>query len=238
VSHSWPTANEKNDKLYLKEIPGSGGASYNRVVVIRSGVYNKGTGRASIETACTAYAVIYSRADMQAQNTIPILWTFADGSYVGSTNKWEQIWAAGNVVEVLPPQGLADCCELIGLRHARLQLAPGFAGTCSHIDLQRHKALYLCSDTLPSNSLDLRGRSDIIKQIVVGNSSPGQVLVDALPTMANFSHLISFSVLKHINFTICGHDGRIADLYDHHVSFVIELLRPSDMLGLVFYESI
>jgi hypothetical protein len=249
MSHSWPTVNAKNDKLYLKEIPDSGGQSYNRIVVIRPGIYNKGTLVAGLQaelrdgttiadgvwsvnhednnivfsnSSPTAHAVIYSRADLRSQNAI-LLGTGA------TSNDWETIWADGTVVEALPIGDLDDCCELIGLLNSRIQLAPLEKGICTHIDLQRHKALYLCSETLPSNSLDLRGRNDIIKQIVVGNSAPGTVLVDALPTMANFSHFVAFSVLKHISFTIRGHDGRVADLYDHQVSFIIELIRPADM---------
>jgi hypothetical protein len=169
----------------------------------------------------TAHAVIYSRADIRSQNILP--------TSTGTSGDWNTIWADGTVVEALPIGDADDCCELIGLLNTRLQLAPSERGICTHMDLQRHKALYLCSETLPSNSLDLRGRNDIIKQILVGNSAPGTVLVDALPTTANFSHFVAFSVLKHINFTIRGHDGRIADLYDHQVSFIIELIRPADM---------
>jgi len=111
---------------------------------------------------------------------------------------------------------------------ARLHIAPGVVVTCAHIDLQRHKSLYLCSKSLPCHSLDLRGRGDILKQIIVGNTSPGSVIVDVLPSMVNFSHFVSYTMLKHLNFTIRDHEGTIANLYDHEISFTIELLRPSD----------
>ena len=196
MSHSWPTVNEKNDKLYIKEIPDSGGNSYNRVVLLRSGIYNKGTLVARLQaemrdgttisdgvwsvsyednnivfsnSSPTAHAVIYSRADIRSQNILP--------TSTGTSGDWNTIWADGTVVEALPIGDPDDCCELIGLLNTRLQLAPSERGICTHMDLQRHKALYLCSETLPSNSLDLRGRNDIIKQILVGNSAPGTVLV-------------------------------------------------------------
>jgi len=105
---------------------------------------------------------------------------------------------------------------------------PGVVVTCTHIDLQRHKSLYLCSKPLPCHSIDLRGRGDILKLILVGNATVGSVIVDALPSMVNFSHFVSYSVLKHLNFTIRDHEGTIANLYDHEISFTIELLRPSD----------
>ena len=53
------------------------------------------------------------------------------------------------------------------------------------------------------------------------------MIVDVLPSMVNFSHFVSY-MLKHLNFTIRDHEGTIANLYDHEISFTIELLRPSD----------
>ena len=62
----------------------------------------------------------------------------------------------------------------------------------------------------------------------MGNAAVGQVIVDALPSMVCFSHFVSYSVLKHLNFTIRDHEGQVANLYDHEVSFTIELMRPAD----------
>jgi hypothetical protein len=251
MAHSWPTIDGRNDKLYIKEIVG--GTSYHRIVQLRHGIFNKGSMVVQIQdqlrigshisdgqwvvglvdnnvtfstTSTTASAIIYSQNDIRSKNSIPVYYSFL-GGYVESGYDFRAIWIAADVVEALPSQ-TADCCEMIGLMRTRLHVTPGVTVTCSHIDLQRHKSLYLCSDTLPSTSMDLRGRGDIIKQIVIGNAGPGQVIVDALPSMASFSHFISFTVLNNINFTIRSHDGQIANLYDHEVSFTIELLRPAD----------
>ena len=47
MSHSWPTIDDRNDKLYIKEIP-SGGTTYHRVIELRHGIYNKGTNPAAV----------------------------------------------------------------------------------------------------------------------------------------------------------------------------------------------
>jgi len=251
MSHSWPTIDDRNDKLYIKEIPGD--TTYHRVIELRHGIYNKGTIAAQVQiqlragthisdgqyivsfvdnnvtftnSSPTASVIIYSRADVHSKNSIPIFYPFL-GGYLESGYDFNAIWQGADEIAPLPSP-LADCCEILGVMRSRLHLTPGIVVTCSHIDLQRHKSLYLCSKSLPCHSMDLRGRGDILKQILVGNATVGSVIVDALPSMVNFSHFVSYSVLKHLNFTIRDHEGTIANLYDHEISFTIELLRPSD----------
>jgi len=253
MSHSWPTVDDRNDKLYIKEIP-TGGTTFHRIVTLRHGLFNKGSMAAQIQeqlrigseisdgqwvvglvdnnvtfsnTSPTASAIIYSHADITSKNSIPVYYSFL-GGYLESGYDFRAIWQGADVVEALPDP-LADCCEMLGLMRSRLHVAPGVTVACTHIDLQRHKSLYLCSSTLPSTSMDLRGRGDIVKQIVIGNVAAGQVIVDALPSMVSFSHFISYTVLGNIAFTIRSHDGQIANLYDHDVAFTIELLRPADL---------
>lgn len=254
MSHSWPSVEtNKNDKLYVREEP-NGGVSYHRIVTIPEGTYSIGTLAQVLQanlrsgtfisdgqwevtfsdnkltfanTSSTAYAAIYSRADIQSKNEIHINFTFPGNVYVASTHHWPTIWAAANVVTALPDK-IADACELIGLMDARLRIEPGVSASCNHIDLARHKALYLCSNSLPSTSMDLRGRSDIIRQIIIGNAAPGEVVVDSLPSNVAFAAFPSWTVLKHLNFQIRDYSGEIATLYGHQISFVIELLRPMD----------
>ena len=255
MSHSWPSIETgKNDKLYLQEAPSSG-VLYHRIITIQQGTYNIGTLAAELQlqirasstitdgvwnvtsannqrtfsnTSPTASAVLFSRADLQSKNEIVINWTFPDGLYVASTSNFNLIWAAANVVAGPLPNNLADACELIGLMDDRILIQPNVFASCDHIDLARHKALYLCSNSLPSTSMDLRGRSDIIRQIIIGNAAPGEVVVDTLPSNVAFASFPSWTVLKHLSFQIRDRSWEIATLYGHQISFVIELLRPID----------
>jgi len=251
LSHSWPTVDDRNDNLYIKEVV-ENGTTYHRIVRLRHGIFNKGTLVGQLQdqlrvgthisdgdwvvgltdnninlsnTSPTASATVYSHADVTSRNLIPVYISYLAG-YV-DTSDFKVIWNSADVVEPLPDR-LADCCELVGLMRTRLRVIPGELAVCGHLDLQRHKSLYLCSNTLPSTSMDLHGRGDIIKQIVIGNAAPGQVVVDSLPSMASFSHFNTFTVLNNVNFNIRSHDGQIANMYDHGISFTIELLRPSD----------
>ena len=252
MSHSWPTVEAgKNDRLYLREV--MDGTSYHRIITIPVGTYSIGTLAVELQaqfrtgtfitdgewtvvfahnrlafknTSTTASSVLYSRGEISSKVSVEINWTFTSGTVV-STYDWATIWAAANIVEAISGP-VADATEMIGLMSTRLQMAPGVEGRCDHIDLARHKALYLCSSSLPSTSMDLRGRGDIIRQIMIGNSAPGEVVVDSLPSMVAFAHFPTFSVLKHISFQVRGYDGEIATLFGHQLSFVIELLRPMD----------
>jgi hypothetical protein len=250
MSHSWPIIDERNNKLYIKELPGT--TTFHRVVELRHGIFNKGTLAAEVQaklrsgthisdgqyfvsfvdnnvtftnSSSTASAIIYSHADVDSQNSIPIFYPYL-GGYVESGHDFNAIWQGADEIDPLPTP-LADC-EILGIMRTRLHLTSGVTATCTHIDLQRHKSLYLCSKSLPCHCIDLRGRGDILKQILVGNAAVGQVIVDALPSMVCFSHFVSYAVLKHLNFTIRDHAGQVANLYDHEVSFTIELLRTAD----------
>ena len=212
MSHSWPSIETgKNDKLYIEEdTTASGGVTYHRYITIPEGTHTIGTLAAELQaqlrattyiadgmwsvtfsdnkltfsnSSPSASAVIFSRADILGKNEIPIDWTFPNQIYYASSSDWPTIWAAANVVTPLPDR-IADACELIGLMDARLQISPGVSASCNHVDLARHKALYLCSNSLPSTSMDLRGRSDIIRQIIIGNAAPGEVVVDSLPSIS------------------------------------------------------
>ena len=155
-----------------------------------------------------------------------INWTFPDGLYVTSTSEFNLIWAAANVVSGAPlPNNMADACELIGLMDNRLLIHPSVSASCNHIDLARHKALYLCSTSLPSTSTDLRGRSDIILTEMLQR---GRLVVDTLPSNVARCSFPSWTVLKHLSFQIRDHSGEIATLYGHQTLFVIELLRTID----------
>ena len=258
MSHSWPSIQYNvNDQLFLEEkTASSGGSVIHRLIRISEGTYSIGTLADEIQTKLrtgsyitdgvwnvtfangqlkflntspTALSVLFSRADLLSKTTIDINWTFPDGLYVASTNNFPLIWAAADVIPNGPlPSRLADACEIIGLLDSRLHIFPSVGASCNHIDLARHKALYLCSNSLPSTSMDLRGRSDIIRQIIVGNAAPGEVVVDTLPSNVAFASFPSWTILKHLNFQIRDHTGDIATLYGHQISFVIELLRPID----------
>jgi hypothetical protein len=255
LSHSWPSVETgKNDKLYIKETPAAGGASYNRIVIVPQGTYSIGTLAAALQTQLhtssfigdglyavtfannrlefansspTASVLIYGRSVLRGQTSLSLQWTFPGGSYVDSSRIWATIWSAATVVQTLPSP-VADICELIGLMDGTLSLTPGVSQQCNHVDLARHKALYLCSNSLPSTSMDLRGNNSIIRQIVVGNAAPGEVVVDQLPSNIAFALFNTDSVLKHLSFQIRDYDGEIATLSGHQISFVLELHRPGD----------
>ena len=255
MSHSWPTVEtNKNDKLYLKETLGS--VTYHRIVTLDPGIYSIGTLGAQLQaklrsgsnisdgvysitnannrlefanSSPTASVMIYSRKVTSSNETLTINWTFPSGSVIAESSDFPTIWSAANVVgPPTPPTPIADCCELIGLMTNSMQLTPGVPGKCEHIDLARHKALYLCSNSLPSTSIDLHGRGDIIRKIIIGNSEPGSVVVDQLASNVAFAYFATETVLRHLSFTIRDFSGGIATLNGHQISFVIELSRPSD----------
>jgi len=127
MSHSWPTIDDRNDKLYIKEIPG-GDTTYHRVIELRRGIYNKGTIAAQVQiqlrsgthisdgqyivsfvdnnvtftnSSPTASVIIYSRADVHSKNSIPIFYPFL-GGYLESGYDFNAIWQGADEIDPLP----------------------------------------------------------------------------------------------------------------------------------------
>ena len=111
LSHVWPNvALSVNDTLYLREVADN--TSYHRLLTLPVGSYSIGTlgvalqdqlradsritdgvwtvttrdGQLSLhQSSPTATAVLYSRADLRGERTIPIDWTFVSG-YVDASS--------------------------------------------------------------------------------------------------------------------------------------------------------
>lgn len=254
LSHVWPTVSATNCNLFLKET--FSGTTYHRMVTLATGAYTLGTmaaelqaklrsgsyitdgvytvthssNRLQIETSSpTGQSYMYSRKDMTGGTSFYINWVLG-GVQVDYSTDFSQIWQAATVVTpALPPNPHADACELIGLMSTGATVQPSVPFKLQHADLQRHKSLYLCcSDLGESTTLDLTGRTDIIKKLDVGHTTQGEVIVSSLQSDMAFSVVRSDTVLKNLNFQIRDFSGAIVAFYDHQVTFQLIITRPTE----------
>jgi hypothetical protein len=257
LSNTWPTVSAANCNVFVKETVG--GNAYHRLLALAHGAYNIGTLAAELQAKLRSgsyitdglYTVthasnrlqvvnststagsttyIYSRDDILSKNEFTVNWTLNGVNYT-VTNDFQVIWQAATVVSPggPPPSPAADANELLGLMHEGAHIYTGSVTRFAHVDLQRHKALYLCSSDLgESTTLDLVGNTNIIRKVNVGATVQGDVVIDTLQSNVCFSVYRADAVLKHLSFAIRDFDGNIVSFYDHQVSFEVVLVRPSD----------
>ena len=191
LSHSWPTLTEKNNKLYLQEVNGAG-AKYHRMITLtpghytiaslavelqtqmRAGTYLSGgiynvsfsSGRLVITTTlASGQAYLFGRREINNEIAIALNWTFPGIGLVEFSNVFDTIWAAADTVTpTVLPTPRQDACEIIGLTQLGVTISSASPVTLSHVDMQIHKCLYLCSDLGDSTSMNILGNTDIIRK--------------------------------------------------------------------------
>jgi hypothetical protein len=254
LSHVWPTVDAANCNLFLKET--FGGTTYHRMITLATGQYSIGTLVAELQaklrsgsyitdglytvthasnrlevsnSSTTGELYMFSRKDVTGGTTFEINWTFGS-TFVQYSTDFNQIWQAATVVSPqLPPSPVADACELVGLMSAGATVQPSVPYKMAHVDLARHKSLYLCCGDLgESTTLNLVGRTDIIKKLDVGHTTQGEVIVQSLSSDLAFSVVRSDTVLKNLNFSIRDYKGDVVQFYDHQVTFQLIITRPTE----------
>ena len=235
LSHSWPTITQKNNKLYLQEIDGAG-AKYHRMISLTPGQYNIATlaveiqtqmragtflanglynvtfvsGRLIISTtAPTGQAYLFGRRELNNEISFGINWNFPGIGLVEFSSVFDTIWEAADAVSPpIPPNPREDACELIGLMQTGVAISSGTPATLAHVDMQRYKCLYLCSSDLgDSTSMNIRGNTDIIRKIVVGNSVQGDIIVDTMQTPTAFALFRTDTTLSYLKFQLRDYRG-------------------------------
>jgi len=255
LSHSWPTVTEKNNKLYLQEVDGAG-AKYHRMLSLTPGHYNIATlavelqtqmragtylanglynvtftsGRLVISTTASGQAYLFGRREINNEISFGLNWTFPGIGLVEFSSVFETIWAAADTVTPpIPPNPRQDACELIGLMQTGVAISSATPATLSHVDMQPFRCLYLCSSDLgDSTSMNMRGNTDVIRKIVVGNSVQGDIIVDTMQTPTAFSLFRSDTNLSYLNFQLRDYKGDLVPDNGHDIAFEIVISRPSD----------
>ena len=81
--------------------------------------------------------------------------------------------------------------------------------------------------------ITLQGLTDVIRRILLGGATQGDVVTDVLQTGL---HSISFSSeeqLKSLHFRICGYDGREIAMGQHQISFELVIQRPNEQYSQI-----
>jgi len=247
---------DKNNKLFLQEVDGAG-AKYHRMISLapghytiatlavelqtqmRAGTYLAGglynvsfaSGRLVISTTVpSGQAYLFGRRELNSEISFNLNWTFPGIGLIEFSSVFDTIWAAaGTVTPPIPPNPRQDACELVGLMQTGVAISSATPATLSHVDLQTHKCLYLCSSDLgDSTSMTLRGSTDVIRKIVVGNSAQGDIVVDSLQTSTAFALFRTDTILSYLSFQLRDYKGDIVPDNGHDISFEIVIVRPSD----------
>ena len=87
------------------------------------------------------------------------------------------------------------------------------------VSLQPYRTLFLHSHIGAPKSIGPRGESTIVKKIVVGNTVPGDVIVESLQHGIDYIELPP--ALSSMHFSLRDSNGKSADLQGHTLSLTL-----------------
>ena len=235
LSHSWANCIAgTNDRLYLREtVVNTPNDVYERIITLTPGVYNEATLRVELQAKLQtgthlpgSYTVSLSNGRYVVANSCPVsqgwadLWVPTDEAYLRIAHPvFPGAWANELVGHLTNPL-LADGTSRIHSAQSVL---------CTFLDLQPHKQVMIHAPGLgESTCLTLYGASDCIRRVLMGSSTQGEVVSDALNTTMAPVTFGSETVLSHLHFRICGWNGKLLDLAGHEISFELVIVRPDE----------
>ena len=235
LSHSWSTVQlNVNDRLYVYEEP-VGQSGTNRTIQIAEGTYNAVTLKDEILAKLNAGTVLPGQYIMTVDDGRLTIGNTSVKATQGQALVWGQDYHDNGALElVFTPYPGNPAMELIGL-FTNPTLADGTqyihstqSMQCAFLDLQYHKQLFLCCPDLgfESNTMDLRGSTDIVRRVLLGGSAQGDVVNDVLQTGMSTVSFGNDTVLHRIRFQVKGWDGKTIGMSNHQISFEIVLTPP------------
>ena len=236
LSHSWPTFQENvNDRLYVQEWPnGMGSSTLDRIVQLAPGSYNAQTLQAEVQTKLNlgsnittgTYVVSLSDGAFTIGHTSP--------QAQGLTYMYSKEWTdepATYLKTIHIPYPAAPANEMIGY-HTNPNLTDQYIHSTqsikmTYVDLQRHKSVYIHSPGLGESAMmTLQGSTDVIRRVLLGSATQGDVVTDVLQTGLHSISFTSEEQLKRLHFQIKGYDGQLISMGNHEVVFEIVIQRP------------
>ena len=231
LSHSWNAVGDNQfQNIYLHEVVGA--TTHRRIVALDPGDYNLSSLRTEVQ------AKLNSGSNLSGSYTVTVndnKMTFANstpGPDHGKIFGLEDV-NAENFFQTFG-QGLfyplAPAAELLGLMKANnVQINASTSLTGEFVDLQPHKRLLLSCPGLGGETsyVGLRGNTDVIRSILVGNSLTGDVVQDSLnhtTTGVDFKHDV---VIQKLHFILrSANSGHTLNLNSHQISFELVIVHP------------
>ena len=238
LSHSWPTIQQDvNDRLYVQELPaGISGGTIDRIVQLAPGSYNAQTLQTEVQTKLNlasaistgTYVVSLSDGVFTIGHTSPQ----AQGLAYIYSKEWTDEPATYLKTIHIPYPG-ASANEMIGY-HTNPNLSDQYIHSTrsikmTYVDLQRHKSVYIHAPGLGESSMmTLQGSTDVIRRVLLGGATQGDVVTDILQTGLHSISFTSEEQLKRLHFQIKGYDGHLIAMGNHEIVFELVIQRPNE----------
>jgi hypothetical protein len=238
LSHSWPTIQENvNDKLYVQEWPnGMASGTLDRVVQLAPGSYNAQTLQVEVQTKLNSgsnittgtYVVSLSDGVFTIGHTSPK----AQGRTYIYSKEWTDEPATYLKTIHIPYPG-ASANEMIGY-HTNTNLSDQYIHSTqsikmTYVDLQRHKSVYIHAPGLGESSMmTLQGATDVIRRVLLGGATQGDVVTDVLQTGLHSISFTSDEQLKRMRFQVKGYNGHFIAMGNHEIVFELVIQRPGE----------
>ena len=96
-----------------------------------------------------------------------------------------------------------------------------------YLDLQLHKQIFIHAPGLGESSMmTMRGNTDVIRRVLLSNSTSGDVINDVLQTGLAPITFSSDTVLSVLSFQINGYEGDLVNMGGHQISWEFIIERP------------
>ena len=238
LSHSWPTIQQDvNDRLYVQELPaGISGGTIDRIVQLAPGSYNAQTLQTELQSKLNlassittgTYVVSLSDGVFTIGHTSPQAQGLA---YIYSKEWTDEPATYLKTIHISYPGASAN--EMIGY-HTNPNLSDQYIHSTqsikmTYVDLQRHKSVYIHAPGFGESSMmTLQGSTDVIRRVLLGSATQGDVVNDVLQSGLHSVSFTSEEQLKRLTFQIKGHDGYLIAMGNHEVVFELVIQRPNE----------
>ena len=237
LSHSWPTIQQDvNDRLYVQELPsGISGGTIDRQVQLAPGSYNAQTLQAEVQTKLNSgssittgsYVVSLSDGVFTIGHTSPQAQGVADIYSKQFTDEPAQVLRGIHI-----PYPGAAANEMIGYHtnpNADQYIHSTQSIKMTYVDLQKHKSVYIHAPGLGESSMmTLQGSTDVIRRVLLGGATQGDVVTDVLQTGLRSISFTSDEQLKRLRFQVKGYDGHLISMGNHEIVFELVIQRPNE----------
>ena len=230
LSHSWQNVDvDQFQRIYVHEVVA--GVTTPRILFLDAGDYNLSSLRTEVQAKLNSgthlsghYVVSESNGKLTFTNNT------TGGDYAKifgladiNADDFPATFGTGLFYPLRP------AAELLGLMKSNsVQISAGTSLTGEFVDLQPHKRLLLSCPGLGETSyVGLRGSTDVIRSILVGNSLTGDVVQDSLNHTASGVEFKADTVIQKLHFILrSANSGHVLNLNSHQISFEMVIVHP------------
>ena len=230
LSHSWGNIEvDKNDRLYVEEIVVGVSAPHLRTIQLAHGNYNTSTLRTELQSKLNTGTNLAGTYTVSLAHGKFLISNSSDQATQGKAKIYTQLDRVylANVVPGFPGAFANEAIGHVQNSGSDPYIYNGNQLFGTFVDLQLHKQIFIHAPGLGESSMmTMRGNTDVIRRVLLSNSTSGDVINDVLQTGLAPITFSSDTVLSVLSFQIKGYEGDLVNMGGHQISWEFIIERP------------